>query len=64
MDGIVLTNHKELRHVLRAAEQKGWAFVRGKSHIKGTHSSGKTVTVSVSPSDGRAINNIRKDLRL
>ena len=60
----MLTNHKELRNVLKGAEQQGWTFIRGKNHIKGTHSSGKTATVSVSPSDGRAINNIRKDLKL
>ena len=60
----MLTNHKELRKVLKGAEEQGWAFIRGKSHIKGTHFSGKTATVSVSPSDNRAINNIIKDLKL
>ena len=60
----MITNNKELRNVLKTAEQQGWTFGRGKNHIKGTHTSGKTVTVSVSPSDARAINNIRKDLKL
>jgi len=60
----MLTNNKELREVLRDAGRYGWVFSKRNKHIKGTHPSGRTATVSVSPGDGRAILNIRRDLRL
>lgn len=60
----MLTNSKELRKLLKEAERCGWVFTRRNKHIKGVHPSGKTTTVSASPSDGRAINNISKDLAL
>lgn len=62
----MLTNSKELRKLLKDAEQRGWTFKRGGrgKHIKGVHPSGKTTTVSVSPSDHRAYLHIVKDLKV
>lgn len=58
----MLTNDKELKKVIKAAEQQGWTFKRGKKHIKGTHPSGKTTTLSVSPGDLRGTLNAKKIL--
>jgi len=60
----VLTNNKDLRKLLKSAEDAGWEFTHKNHHIKGKHPSGKTTTISRSPSDGRAIKNIEKDLRI
>lgn len=61
----MLTNHKELKKILKDAEEQGWAFTRGRgNHIKGKHTTGKTTTISVSPSDYRVLKNIQKDLRV
>jgi predicted RNA binding protein YcfA (HicA-like mRNA interferase family) len=61
----MLTNNKELRRIIKEAEQRGWTFKRSGrgNHIKGIHPMGKTTTISISPSDGRAYLNIVKDLR-
>lgn len=58
-----LTNNKTLRNLLKDATNYGWAFHRGRGHIKGVRTDGKTITVSASPSDSRAIKNIQRDLR-
>ena len=60
----MLTTNKELKGILKHAIQLGWEFNRGNNHIKGKHVSGKTTTISVSPSDYRAFKNIIKDLML
>ena len=61
---MMLTNNKELKKILKDAEEQGWAFSKGRgSHIKGKHPTGKTTTISVSPSDHRVLLNIQKDLR-
>ena len=60
----MLTNQKDLRKVLKDAERCGWVFSRRNKHIKGVHPSGKIVSLSATPSDYRAIDNISKDLRL
>lgn len=60
----MLTDNREVRKILKEAEQIGWVFTRGGKHIKGKHRSGKTATVSVTPQDGRALKNIRRDLLL
>ena len=62
--GYVLTTNKDLRNVLKSAAQQGWEFECKNNHIKGKHPSGKTTTISRSPSDGRAIKNIMRDLRI
>lgn len=60
----MLTSNKELKKVLKEAEGNGWVFAKGNRHIKGKHPSGKTTTISISPSDQRALMNIKKDLRV
>jgi predicted RNA binding protein YcfA (HicA-like mRNA interferase family) len=61
----MLTNHKELKKILKDAAERGWAFTKGRGrHIKGKHTTGKTATISVSPSDYRVLMNIQKDLRV
>ena len=61
---MMLTANKELKEILKEAEAQGWVFTKGNRHIKGKHLSGKTATISVSPSENRAIKNIKKDLRV
>lgn len=63
---MVLTNNKDLRIILTEAEANGWVFTKGKhkSHIKGKHPSGKTTTIGTTPSDHRALNNIKSHLRI
>ena len=61
---MMLTNNKELRKILKDAEEQGWAFTKSRgNHIKGKHTTGKTATISVSPSDHRVLMNIERDLR-
>ena len=60
----MLTNHKDLRKILKEAEKSGWQFKHGGKHIRGSHVSGKKVTVSLTPQDGRALKNIKRDLFL
>lgn len=60
----MLTNNKDLRKILKDAETQGWVFSKGIRHIKGKHPSGKTTTISVSPSDRRVFLNIQRDLRV
>lgn len=61
---MMLTANKELKKVLKEAEGNGWVFSKGERHIKGKHSSGKTTTISISPSDWRVLENIKKDLKV
>jgi predicted RNA binding protein YcfA (HicA-like mRNA interferase family) len=60
----MLTSNKDLKLLLKNAEARGWVFSKGVRHIKGKHPSGKTTTISVSPSDNRALKNIERDLRI
>ena len=61
---MMLTNNKELRKILKDAEERGWEFTKSRGrHIKGKHTTGKTTTISVSPSDHRVLMNIERDLR-
>ena len=62
---MMLTNNKELRKILKDAEERGWEFTKSRGrHIKGKHTTGKTTTISVSPSDYRVLMNIERDLRV
>lgn len=61
---MMLTANKELRLLLKDAEANGWVFRRGEGHIKGKHPTGKTTTISISPSDWRVLKNIEKDLKV
>jgi predicted RNA binding protein YcfA (HicA-like mRNA interferase family) len=60
-----LTNHKELKKIIREAQDKGWRFEKRGGHIIGKHVDGvRTTTMSVSPSDVRALKNVKKYLGL
>lgn len=60
-----LTADKDLRRILREAEEIGWTFTKHRRHIRGKHADGvRMTTISVSPSDYRAVRNIRKFLGL
>jgi hypothetical protein len=59
-----LSSNKDLNKLLKSAMERGWEFTHKNNHIKGRHISGKTTTVSRSPSDGRAIKNIERDLKV
>ena len=61
---MMLTSNKDLKKILKEAECRGWVFKRGRNHIKGKHRSGRTATISVTPSDNRVILNIKRDLRV
>lgn len=60
----MLTVNKELRNILKNAAAQGWHFEARGSHIKGRHPNGQTTTISRTPSDGRAIKNIQRDLKI
>lgn len=57
---------KDLKRILREAEGKGWFFDWTKSaHIRGKHIDGvRIVFISSTPSDRRALHNVKKDLGL
>ena len=55
---------KDLTKLLKDAKRNGWMFIKGRKHIKGKHVSGKTATISFSPSDWHALANIKKDLEV
>ena len=64
----MLTNNKELNKILTSAETNGWRFSKGPKHIKGIYKMPdkpvRTATISASPSDVRALHNIRSNLKL
>jgi hypothetical protein len=60
----VLTNNKDLKWLLREAEAEGWMFEKRERHIRGKHPNGQTATISISPSDRRALMNIKRDLKV
>jgi hypothetical protein len=61
----MLTNNKNLRKVLRAAERIGWRFTGGgQRHIKGRHPNGQTTTMSSSPGDQRSILKVQRYLKV
>jgi hypothetical protein len=60
-----MAESKELRSLLRAAELAGWTVTRstGTNHWRlADPSGGPLLHVSATPSDGRALRNIRRDL--
>jgi len=61
---MMLTNNKKLKEILKDNAKLGWVFKLGSIHIRGLHTSGKTVTISRTPGDGRAIENIKRDLNV
>lgn len=58
--------NKDVKKLIREAEEKGWRFESTKAgHIRAKHSDGvRMVFISGTPSDIRAVHNIRKDLGL
>ena len=65
MSAKLITSNKELRLVIKEAEGNGWAFTKTRKHIKGLHkATGQTTTISQTPSDGRALENIKRWLRI
>jgi predicted RNA binding protein YcfA (HicA-like mRNA interferase family) len=56
--------NRDVRELVEWAEQNGWRVLRrSKSgHFRLTHTSGATVTISNSPSDGRAMKNAKADM--
>jgi len=55
---------KELRSLLELATQQGWKIERrNTNHYKLVAPNGKVVFTSSTPSDRRAIENIKRDLR-
>jgi predicted RNA binding protein YcfA (HicA-like mRNA interferase family) len=55
---------KEVDQLIRQLVSQGWSFRRGGKHGRLTHPSGRpTLTVAKSPSDGRSLQNFRRDLR-
>jgi hypothetical protein len=59
-----LTNDKSLNALLKDAEQNGWVFTVTSNHIKAKHPSGQTATIAKTPSDFRALKNIRSHLKV
>jgi len=57
-----LTN-KELGELIADAEEQGWVVSRrANSHLKWVSPGGEVVFSSASPSDPRAVSNIKRDL--
>ena len=56
--------NKDINTLVKEAMRHGWTFRPGKKHLKGVHASGQTATISLSPSDARALDNMRKHLKL
>ena len=59
-----LTGNKDLKKLLKEAEDSGWNFSMHRGHIKGKHPNGQTTTISRSPSDWRVLKNIQRDLKV
>jgi hypothetical protein len=61
---VKLTSDKDLNALLRDAAEKGWVFIVTPKHIKARHPSGKTATISKTPSDSRTLKNVRSYLKV
>jgi hypothetical protein len=59
----MITTNKDLRRLLEDAEKEGWKFKANRNHIKGKHIGGATITMSRTPSDYRAVRNIKRDFK-
>lgn len=57
-------SNKEIDQLIRRLVEQGWTFRRGGKHGRLTHPRGRpTLTVAMSPSDSRSLQNFRRDLR-
>jgi hypothetical protein len=61
---MILTTNKDLRKLLKEAEEAGWEFTKRERHIKGRHPNGQTATIALTPSDRRALLNIQSYLKV
>ena len=59
-----LTTNKDLMKLIRDKSKEGWTFTRHRGHIKARHVSGRITTISISPSDWRAMIKIEKTLTI
>ena len=59
-----LTGDKDLNVLLKEAANNGWVFTVTPKHIKARHPSGKTATISKTPSDPRTLKNVRSYLKV
>ena len=59
-----MTSDKDLNALLKEAAENGWVFTKTPNHIKAKHPSGKTATISRSPSDARTLKNVRSYLKV
>ena len=64
MKRISITSNRELGELILLAQSQGWVITkRTNNHLKWVAPSGFVYFSSVTPSDGRAIKNIKSDLR-
>lgn len=54
-------HRKDVRDVVADLEAEGWTVVRHKRHIVLRHECGALLTVACSPSDVRALKNVKKN---
>ena len=56
------SSDKDINKFIRKLINTGWTASRGKKHWKISHQNGRKVTVAGSPSDRRAILNLKKQV--
>lgn len=54
---------KDFDLLIRQLVRKGWSFSHGTKHDKLRSPQGRMITVARSPSDHRAVHNLRRDIR-
>lgn len=57
------SSNKELAEFVRCLVRSGWSYHRGGRHGKLTSPTGRHLTVPCSPSDRRALQNFKRDIR-
>ncbi|QQK58797.1 hypothetical protein FJD32_004295 [Shewanella sp. LC6] len=58
------SSNKDFHVYIKQLCRAGWTFIQGKKHAKLLSPSGKRVVVPGSPSDKRAFDNFKRDVRL
>jgi predicted RNA binding protein YcfA (HicA-like mRNA interferase family) len=58
------TSNKDFNVYIKQLCRAGWTFIQGKKHAKLLAPSGKRVVVPGSPSDKRALDSFKRDVRL
>lgn len=54
---------REIKTIINDLVSKGWSIKKGTAHYRAYHQKGGIVTISATPSDGRAIKNILADVK-